>query len=130
MCQYSTSCVTRFPDKFFPDQYLIYESAYWSNQKKFLLKLNIPVYNHLQLNMLVTKMSFWSSVKRCRAKWLWKNESYFVLAPTSSVDLNKVSAAGPYSALSFILPCLKKFKLEAEIEDKKVFPVDLVWQSP
>lgn len=92
----------------------------------FLLKLNIPVYNHLQLNTLVTKTSFWSTVKHYTAKCLRKNESYFALAPTSSVDLKKVSAAGLYSTLGFIPPCLEKVKLESEIEDKKVLPVGMV----
>lgn len=54
----------------------------------------------------------------------------FCFSSTSSVGADEVSAAGPYTALGFIFPCLEKFRLEAETEDKKVFPIGSVRQNP
>lgn len=59
-------------------------------------------------------------IETWKSEYLRKNESCFVL---QSEDLSKFSAAAPFSALGFILSC---FKAEAEIEERKVLPVDLV----
>lgn len=55
-----------------------------------------------------------------KSECLWKNEPCFVL---QSKDMSKFSAATPYSAFSFIHFC---FKVETEIEERKVLPIGLV----